>query len=112
VSGIAGLYNEFSTEEEKNTWAFTNASHHEQISAAIYRLTGVALPSFLLDPMDVNSKVWLQRHQTMHQNQNAILGINGFNLLEVDLSDEKQRSGWVFLHGQEHYLASNILGIG
>lgn len=112
MSGIAGLYNDFTTEEEKNVWAFTNASHHQQINDAIYRLNGIALPSFLLDPMDPGNKTWLRLHQTMHENQNAILGINGFNLLEVDLTNEKERSGWIFLQAQEHVLASNILGIG
>ena len=112
MSGIAGLFNDFTNEAEKDVWAFVNASHHQQINDAIYRLTGIALPTFLLDPMDPANKTWLRLHQTMHENQNKILGIAGYNLLEVNLTDTNQRSGWTYLHGNEHYQASNILGIG
>ena len=113
MSAIAALYNVPSTDSEFNSWAFAHAAHHRDIARVIYEVTGTQLPEFVLDPMDPeNSQIWIYQHQLMHQNQDAILGIAGYDLLEVDWQDDGQRAAWVLLNANEHLQAANILGIG
>ena len=74
---------------------------------------GVQLASYVLDPIDPNnSEAWLYQHQLMHQAFDALLGIEGYDLLDVDLKDSNQFAGWIFLNGSEHYQAAKILEIG
>ncbi len=113
MSAIAGLYNVPGTESEFLTWSFINAAHHRDIARVVYQLVGTVLPEFQLDPFDPNNPgVWLYQHQLMHQNQNEVLGIAGYDLLDVDWQNEGERAGWIQLHASEHYQAANILKIG
>lgn len=113
MSGIAGIFNVPSTQEELNTWSATHATHHLDIINAIQRLTGTQLQQFVLDPIDAtDAEGWLLQHQQMHNDMDAILGIAGYNLLDVDLKDQNQFAGWIWLNSQEHYQAANILEIG
>lgn len=113
MSAIAALFNVPSTTPELNSWAFVNMAHHRDISRTIYNLTGIALLESILDPMDPdNLGVWLYQHQLMHDNQNALLGIAGYDLVDVDWKDRDELAGWVWLHAQEHYQAADILKIG
>lgn len=113
MSGIAGLYNVPSVQTELDTWSFVHSAHHRDLIRVIYQLTGTNLPESVLDPFDpAHNDDWLQNHQTMHQDVNALLGIEGYNLLAVDMLDHGQFSNWVFLNADEHMKAANILGIG
>lgn len=112
MSGIASLYNVPSTDTERAQWAFAHMAHHRDISRKIYELIAVALPEFILDPVnpaDLGS--WEYQHQQMHDNQNAVLGIAGFDLSELDWGKQNELAGWIYLNGIEHRQASNILGI-
>lgn len=99
--------------ESFNVWAFAHMDHHRSINRAIYSSLLVALPEFSLDPIPLgdDSGAWMYQHQTMHNNQNAILGISGFDISEVKWRDKSLLEGWVWLHAQEHYQASQILGV-
>ena len=113
MSGIAGIFNIPRTPEELKVWATVHATHHININTAIYQLTGINLPGFVLDPIDPeNTSVWEDQHQVMHDNQNQILGIAGFDLSEVDFTNQELLTGWIQLNSNEHYQASNILEIG
>ena len=113
MSAIAALYNVPSTEPEFNTWAFAHAAHHRDIDRAIYMATGTEVQAYVLDPFDrANPGVWLYQHQLMHQNEDAILGISGYDLLDVDWNDQNQLAGWILLNATEHMQAANILRIG
>ena len=113
MSGVAGLYNVPSTEAELLQWSFIHAAHHVDINRAIFEQIGPLLVSYVLDPIDpLNSSQWLAQHQTMHQNQDAFLGISGYDLSEVDFRDQNLLAGWIFENAEEHRLAANILGIG
>jgi len=113
MSGIADLYNVPSTPDELAQWAFAHMAHHRDINARIYLLVKVALPEYILDPIDPNgSGDWEYQHQQMHDNQNQILGIQGQDLTSLDWKDERLLAGWVFLNANEHVQASNILEIG
>lgn len=113
MSGIAALYNVPLVDSEFLQWSFVNASAHRDINRVIFQLIGTQLDEFILDPFNPNnSGVWLYQHQLMHQQMDAILGIDGFDLLDVDFTDPNNLAGWVFLHASEHVQAADILRIG
>ncbi len=113
MSGLADLYNVPSTDEERAQWAFAHMAHHRDIAARIYLLVKVALPEYILDPVNPeDAGDWEYQHQIMHDNQNALLGISGQDLTGIDWKDPRLLAGWIFLNSSEHYQASNILGIG
>lgn len=113
---IANLFNIPGTPEEFQEWATAHATHHLDIINTIYVTMAIALPQYCLDPFnpdDPNSaETWAYLHQTMHQNQNTVLGIKGFDLSAVDWQDARQRAAWIQLNANEHLQASNILEIG
>jgi hypothetical protein len=113
MSGLADLYNVPSTDEERAQWAFAHAAHHRDINARIYLLVKIALPEYILDPIDPNDTgQWEDQHQIMHDAQNQLLGIAGQDLTGVDWKDQRLLAAWIFLNQVEHYQASAILGIG
>jgi len=113
MSAIAALFNVPSTEGELNEWSFAHAAHHIDINRLIYQKTGAVLQSYVLDPFDPdNAGVWLYQHQLMHQAFDQLLGISGYDLLDVDLKDRNEFAGWIWLNAQEHYQAANTLELG
>ena len=113
MSGLADLVNVPRTDEERAIWSFAHMAHHRDINAAIYRLIAVALPEYILDPIDVNdSGQWEDQHQLMHDNENQILGIQGQDLTGVDWKNPELLTAWIWLNASEHYQAAEILEIG
>ncbi len=113
MSGLADLYNVPTTDEERAFWSFAHMAHHRDINARIYLLVKIALPEYLIDPIDPNDTGnWENLHQQMHDTQNELLGISGQDLTGVDWKDHRLLAGWIFLNSSEHYQASQILGIG
>lgn len=113
MSGIASLANVPRTDEQRAEWAFAHMAHHRDIAEKIYVLVKLALPEYILDPIDINdTSTWEYQHQLMHDNQNAILGIDGQDLTGINWKDQNELAAWVFLNFNEHYQASNILEVG
>lgn len=113
MSGIANLFNVPTTDAERAQWSFSHMAHHRDINLRIYTLIKVALPEYILDPVDPNDmETWEYQHQLMHDNQNQLLGIQGQDLTGVDWKDQRLLSAWIFLNSSEHFQASNILEIG
>lgn len=113
MSDVAAIYNVPSTQQELDAWSFSHAAHHRDINRVIFQTLGINLPEYVLDPFDIrNPGVWLEQHQQMHNNQDELLGIAGFDLVDVDLTDYNQLSGWIYLVAYEHKQAADILGIG
>ncbi len=113
MSAVADLYNVPSSDAERAQWAFAHMAHHRDINRRIYELVKVSLPDYILDPINVDDTGdWEYQHQVMHDNQNALLGINGYDLSEVQWKDQAILAGWVFLNSYEHQRAADILEIG
>ena len=113
MSSIASLYNVPGTPEEMGIWSFAHAAHHRDINRVIFQKLNVQLPEFVLDPLDLdNVQNWIYLHQLMHNNQDALLGISGYDLTDVSFDDENQFAGWIWLNASEHYQAANTLEIG
>lgn len=113
MSGVAGLLNVPETDEQRAVWLSLHMSHHRDINRVIYQITKIALPEYILDPLDVdNPSSWGDQHQSLHTEMDAILGIKGFDIQEVDWKDSGKLGSWIQLHFNEHYQAANILEIG
>lgn len=110
---VAALFNVPSTRDELNSWSFAHAAHHRDISRLIYQAFNISLAEFVLDPINPEAiETWAQQHQQLHTEMDAVLGIAGFDLLEVDWKDRNELAGWIYLNAQEHYQAGAILQLG
>lgn len=110
---IANLANVPADDRTFAQWSFAHAAHHRDINNAILAQAGVRLQLFPLDPVDPeNPGPWLDQHQELHNAQNAVLGIAGNDLLDVDWRNKGQREAWIFLNFSEHQRAGQILEIG
>lgn len=94
-------------------WSFNHSVLHTDLIAALQQQkNAIGLQSFLLDPMDLNDLgMWFYRHQVSHNQANAILGTQGYNLLSFDWHDEDQLQEWLFLNGVEHTRFAQVLGV-
>jgi hypothetical protein len=63
-----------------------------------------------MNPDDLG--MWNYQHQVMHNQLNAALGTQGFDLLELDWQDPDQFTEWLRLNGDEHTRLSAALGVG
>jgi len=113
MSGLADLYNVPSSDQERAQWSFAHAAHHRDINRRIYELIAVALTEYIIDPIDENNPGDFEYlHQTMHSNQNSILGIQGQDLTGLDWKNPQLLAAWIWINASEHIQASNILEIG
>jgi hypothetical protein len=113
---LAALWNIPETQDQLSAWSFVNAAAHADIIARIFQATGKQLDSFILDPFDPHDEAsfqpWLYQHQAMHQQMDAILGIQGYDLTDVDFSNDGLLAGWIQSHAVEHMQAGQILNLG
>lgn len=99
-------------DEDLASWAFSHMAHHRDINRVVQEQFATRIDEFALDPFDPeNMDGWLALHQQMHNQQNAAMGISGYNLSEVDWQDENSRSEWIWQNADEHFRANQILGI-
>lgn len=111
MSGLATIFEVPGTPEHLAVWSFAHAAHHLAINDAIFRLNGVSLPNYVLDPFNPNDPTWFYQHQDMHQNQDRILNIPGFDLTDVNWQNRLALESWITMHANEHYQANTILRI-
>jgi len=110
---IAALFNVPRSETELSQWAFSHMANHRDIIRVVYELVAVALPEYLLDPINMNDVgTWERQHQTMHQQMNTLLGLEGFDLLGIDWNDQNKLAAWIQLNAVEHRQASDLLRLG
>lgn len=109
---LASLFNVPNNTGEMSYWSFAHMDHHRRVNAAILQDFGIALPEYVLDPVDMNNPgSFLELHQQMHNNTDAIIGVSGYDLSAVDWSDTKQRAGWIYLNAQLHVAEADAIGV-
>ncbi len=86
------------TEAEWAQWSFAHASFHNDVNQTIARTFSVTLPDYILDPFNPTDGSWIENHQISHDARNKVLGIQGYDLTTLDLSDESSVIEWLNLH--------------
>ena len=93
-------------------WSRMHMIWHRSCNLAIFQKHNVILPEYVLDPINPSDPgVFLQNHQTMHNNLDTILKVQSFDLVNVDWADPIQRIGWFQEHAQLSQEESNALEI-
>lgn len=110
---LAGLFNVPQTPDQLAEWSFINAAAHADINRVVFQDFNITLASYVLDPINqADLQNWLALHQIMHQQMDAVLGIAGYDLFDVDLTDRGQFAAWIQDHAAEHLQAGQILNLG
>jgi hypothetical protein len=110
---VANLFNVPIDDTTLAQWSFAHMAHHRDILLAIYNDFHVALPEYALDPFNPTERDnWEYLHQQMHDQMNAICGVDGNNLLFIDWQNENARAGWILLNGAEHRQVGDFLSVG
>lgn len=101
---------------ENNDWQWFSWNHrlsHDRIRQAIKAKYGTNLTDYQIDPLDSNNLgIFLQNNASLHTDMNGILKLPGIDLFDSDLTQENQKSAWMWFHWKEHNNAENVLGIG
>ena len=106
MSAVGGLYNVPQTPEEFAEWGYIHMAHHRDINRRIYELLSVSAPEFPLDPTPFPvTDYWAFVHQQMHSFQNAVLDIQGYDLLVIPKFDKSDWANWVYQNADEHQQA-------
>lgn len=94
-------------------WMLQHLAAHQAIINAAFTELQAALTLYPIYPFDKRtSLVWLENHQQMHDDQNALLNIIGNDLSSVDFDKKKELEAWMYLHWTEHQAAASTLGLG
>lgn len=110
---LAYLLNAPRTPEEWSVWSYAHRDQHSQIRQAIQARYGVNLTEYTLDPIDLNAiPNFLNWNQRAHDDFNGVLGTQGSDLSQADLTDPNLEEAWSWLHYQEHFTAAQILHLG
>lgn len=88
-------------------------AHHRDIDQAIFRQHGVLVQEYVLDPFNPKDPgQWAYQHQNMHSAVNAVLGLSGFDLTEVDWTRQDQLAGFIQSNADEHVSWATLLELG
>lgn len=111
---IAGLYAVPQTEADLQRLGFFNYDHHVQVSDWIAANKNLSVERYVLYPMPPLDDLgtWIINHQSWHTQIDAILGVSGYNLLDVDMQNRDALQAFLFLHGEEHRQWARITGLG
>ena len=109
---LAKLLSVPQNEQGWNDFSFNLRSETDRINAAILSHFGVNLPSYPLDPINFEHiNDWLEYNSQSHIAFNEVLGLQSHDLLSVDLKDQNQLVGWIYINYSELRDAEAELGI-
>jgi hypothetical protein len=110
--GLPDLYYPPPGEAGWREYWFNHWIDHQDIVQAIQEATGVQLQMYIIDPWVNSDKDGiLERHQQYHDDMDAVLGIAGNDLSEIDFQKPNEVKSWVYLNYQEHLSAHSALNI-
>jgi len=108
----AGLLNISHDDHQWQWWSWQHKLSHDAIRAAISTKYNEMLTDYEVDPISaLNMPLFLQNNQSLHDDFNGVLKLQGVDLLDVDMSDDRQRDSWIWYHFLEHQTAEQELGI-
>ena len=108
---LPALYAFPGSAEDWKAWTFNHAAnHYDWLNAP--KAAGQNLAQYPLDISDFsNMGMWIYQHQIMHNQVNALLKTQGFDLQTLDWQDPDQLRDWLNLNGNEHVRISAALGV-
>lgn len=94
------------------TWAFDHYQHHIAIIQRAAQL-GYTLNQYRIWPVtQENLQDFLEQHQQMHTEMDAIANVQGSDLQDIDFKDKKKVDSWYYLNYIEHQSVASFLGGG
>ena len=110
--GVSSLLNVPKTAEDWAKWSLNHKIQHDNIISAIATQKTVKLQPYLLDPINFSyPDLFLQNNSQAHTDMNSTMKTQGTDLLEVNLSEERQLASWIYSHWLEHNTINQALGI-
>lgn len=96
-------------------WLYQHFTQHKDIIGAVQQTRGLSLTLGRIWPIDPSDKaqleVFLEDHQQMHNEMNALLGVQGNDLSDVDFQNKKEADVFYWFNYQEHLAASINVGV-
>lgn len=96
-------------------WAIKHYAQHRAIVSGLLSQLNVNVPVRMIYPVDWNSEaqiaIFLEQHQSMHNDMNGPLNIPGNDLSNVDFKSKKQADAFYELNYFEHLAAVTNLGL-
>lgn len=109
---LALLLNTPRSAEDWNRWSLHHRISHDVIRLAIAQQLKVNLPEYLLEPIPLHEpKIFLQRNASAHTDMNGALGTQGSDILDVNLTEQRELQAWIYLHYLEHLTAEQRLNV-
>lgn len=97
--------------QEWATWSFAHMAHHRDINAALVTAQGMNFDLYDLDPIPLeNPGAWIDQHQQQHSVQDAIFGIQLFDLSGFDPKDPEALQSWILQNYSLHYAEGLVTG--
>ena len=110
---LASLLNVPRDQSAWDHFSWDHQNSHRLIREAIFAQKGVSLPEYVIYPINFDRFTdFLQANAQEHIDMLSTLGIQGEDLQDVDIRDERQLVAWSNLHYLDHYNAENALKIG
>jgi hypothetical protein len=110
--GLAQVVYPRPTEQGFTEWSFDHYQHHLAIIKQAANL-GYQLNEYRIWPITPDSmKDFLDQHQQMHAEMNAVANVQGSDLQDIDFKDKKKSDAWFYIHYVEHQSVAAFLGGG
>ena len=101
------------TPEEWSIWSYAHRDKHQQAAARIQTIYNENLTQYPIDPIALDDfDDFLNANPRLHNDINGVLGTQGSDLTQADLTDVNQLAAWVWLHYKEHDTWGGVLHIG
>lgn len=109
---IANLANVPDSPDTWSQYTFSLQATLDNICDAILRQKNIYIPRYELDPLNLTDpNAQLFQLQDMVNGVNSVLGISGFNYLDVDINDQNELASWVFLLETNLKQACQLTGV-
>ena len=106
---VANLFSVPKNQGDEAAWSFSHLDHHRSMIRTVQQKFGITLPEYAIDPFGDSVA---DLHQQLHNDLDSIIGVQGFDLADVNWRDPQQRASWIFLNATLHMQEGAILGVG
>jgi hypothetical protein len=110
--GLAQIIYPRPTPQGFEEWVWDHYQHHIAIIQRA-QVLGYKLNQYNIWPVrQENLKDFLDQHQQMHTEMNAIANVQGGDLQDLDFKDKKKADAWYYIQYVEHQSVAQFLGGG